>query len=66
MWTHTHCFDFFNVIFCVSVCVKLQTFRIRIYINNCFLNYYLSIMWQNLFITPNVQQHITQTSNYEY
>ena len=25
MWTNTHCFDFFHVIFIVSICAKLQT-----------------------------------------
>ena len=35
MWTNTHCFDFFscNLIYIASICAKLQTFRISIYIN---------------------------------
>ena len=70
MWTNTHCFDFFscNLIYIVSICAKLQTSSASPSILITFLKVvtYLSIMWQIVLIIPNVHQHNTKTSSYEY
>ena len=72
MWTNTHCFDFFfmlTYIYYLILSQYLQNYRPlphpHTYINS-FLKSYYPPMCAKLFIIPNVQQHNTKASNYEY
>ena len=68
MWTNTHCFDFFPHVILYILSQYVHNYRPLPHphlFQLIFLKLYPP-MCAKLFIIPNVQQHNTKASNYEY